>query len=137
MYQPQRIICAHCGHQGQIITEDIRLGDLSVVSSPSASISQLVAHVECPSCHQKFDLVFTERRRNGSEVLYVCDNQPNRGLEMWRRWENGIPSSQFMPQTMQAEIRLNKDLMLCAKEPRIISWNGMVLALQAKALNRY
>lgn len=91
MYQPQGIICEHCGHHGQIITEDIRLVDLSVVSLPSAPISQLVAKVECPSCHQKFDLVFTERRRTGVEILYVCGNQPNDGLEMWRRWENGIP----------------------------------------------
>lgn len=91
MYQPQGIICEHCGHQGQIITEGIRVADLTVVSAPSAPISQLVARVECPCCHQKFDLVFTESQRTGSEIMYVCDNQQNGGLELWRRWENGIP----------------------------------------------
>ena len=126
MYQPQGIICEHCGHHGQIITEDIRLGDLSVVSLPSAPISQLVAQVECPSCHQKFDLVFTERRRTGVEILYVCDNQPNDGLEMWRRWENGKPKRPvFIPNNVGRDPSEQWLDALCKRTAdNIVEWQG-------------
>lgn len=88
MFQPQNVICPRCGTQHQIITEDIPSGNIYMCSIPFASGHRLCVQLECPDCHNRFNLCFIEKSKAANhDTLFECTEQSNVGLQMWKRIE--------------------------------------------------
>ena len=82
-FEPQTLTNI-CGYSAKIITEDIPSSDLIVSDSANTGKKTIKAILESPICHKKFELIFEEKQQIGAETLFVCENDPNKGLEMWR-----------------------------------------------------
>lgn len=84
MFQPQRIFCPHCRQPGLIITEDIRDDNMKnriwVVGT-----TILITRIVCPRCGKTFEMSFEACYSRGDEVLFRCIDNPNTGLDMWKK----------------------------------------------------
>lgn len=89
-FVPQIITCPLCKYQGPIITEDIHTKDIDVsLDEMTGCVRMIEAHINCPHCHQTFDVEFDIMANQGAETLFECNRQQNLGLQIWRRIENG------------------------------------------------
>ena len=100
-YVPQAITCpnCNCNHSGMIITEDIPKTNLVPQINPDGR-TDILAQIRCPECNGIIQIAFVFQRQVGDEILYECETQPNKGLQMWLRLVDGnLKSPVFRPVT--------------------------------------
>lgn len=100
-FHPQSITCDVGGYSGEIITEDIPKGDITLITPIGTNPLRVRVHIKCPTCNVvgcphpgRFDIEFKQIGTQGSEVLFQSISS-NPRLQMWRLVRNSdvlVPS---------------------------------------------